>query len=437
MTMIWNEQAAAHLFRRAGFGASRSEILGAVRNGLEATVDDLVNYETTSNDDLDRRLEGMPSPLVELTSDPENGIRWALARMIYTARPLEERMVFFLHNHFATSWTKFQAPAYLVLQNITLRTHATGNFRRLLLAMAQDPAMMFWLDNNTNVKDHPNENFARELLELFSLGRGHYAESDVLAAARAFTGWTNAAPPGATHQQFRFNDEQHDHGAKSFMGETGDLGGEDVIRIICGKFDHARFIAGKLFAYFAYDNPEPAVVDRFARIYADQDTQLKPLLTAILTSDEMYSERALWSRVKSPIDRAVMAHRLLRLDRETEGLTTSLRAQGQIPFEPPSVKGWPSGTTWITANALLQRFNLANREVLDFDPLSFGTAGTAEQYVDLYLTQLDVPPLAPEVRDGLLRYLAPSGTLPQGISFLSRLRGLAHLVLSLPEWQVM
>jgi len=435
MPVTWNEQTAAHLYRRAGFGSTAAELADAVRDGLQVTVDRLVNYETVSNDALDHRLAAMK--LVTVWPNPfrlTDAHRWIMTRMIYTARPLEERMVFFLHNHFATNWMKFMESDWLVYQNETLRTYATGNFQRLLVAIAQDVAMQLWLDNADSVKDHPNENFGRELLELFTLGRGNYAESDVITAARAFTGWNLTAPFGIYYYQYR--DEQHDHGMKTFMGQTADWDGTDVIRIICAQFSHARFLAAKLFAWFAYDDPEPALVDRLARVYYDNGTELKPLITAILTSDEMYSPRAMWTKVKSPIEHVVMTYRMLELESEVPNTVTNLRSQGQVPFEPPSVEGWPSGTDWMTSVALLNRMNFANAAVAQFDPLTFGIPSTGEELVDLYLQRLGPLTLAPEVHRHLVDYVAPGGTLPRGTALLTRARGLAHMILSLPEWQM-
>ena len=436
-TIEWNEQTAAHLYRRAAFGATADELAAAVGDGLEITVQRLVDYEAISNAALDQRLASMrlvfdplaPQSFIDI-------VRWWLTRLIYSAKPLEERMTFFWHNHFATSVEKVGESNLMKNQNELFRSFALGNFRTLSVEVARDPAMLFWLDNYTSVKEHPNENFGRELLELFTLGRGHYTESDVQAAARSFTGWTldRTVYPVVSI----FADDIHDHGQKTFLGHTGDLSGDDIIGVICDQEQHGRFIAAKLFAYFAYNDPEPEVVDRLARIYLDAGTELRPLVRAILLSPEMYSPRALWTKVKAPLEHVVMTCRMLEIPDEVPTARNELARQGQILFTPPDVSGWPSGLTWVTAAALLSRMNFANDSVAEFDPLVFGVAASAQAIVDTHLRRLGPLQVEADTRQELIDYLAPGdGSLPRGEALLIRLRGLAHIILSLPEWQML
>ncbi len=433
--VVWNEETAAHLYRRAAFGATAEELAKAVRAGLDGAVDRLVNYDDIPNDALDQRIASMH--LVLKQPDPQTYIdivRLWLTRMIYTAHPLEERMTLFWHDHFATSVAKVGESDLMMIQNDLFRRDALGNFTQLCIEVARDRAMLFFLDNYTSVKEHPNENFGRELLELFTLGRGHYAESDVLAAARAFTGWGLDLKPYPV--LYAYDDDRHDHGEKTFLGHTGDLNGDDVIRIACSQLDHGRLIASKLFAYFAYDDPGPDVIDRLARIYLDGGTELRPLVSAILKSPEMYSPRAIWTKIKSPVEHVVMACHQLEIADEVPSSRIHLIRQGQILYEPPSVAGWEGGRSWITSAALLSRMNFANDVSAQFGPFAFGFPSTAEEFIDVYLRRLGPLHVDDATRQRLLGFIAPGGVLPAGAALLPRLRGLVHLILSLPEWQM-
>jgi uncharacterized protein (DUF1800 family) len=438
MTSIqWNETTAAHLYRRAAWGATSEELALAVRDGLERTVDRLVDYESISNAALEQRIKSMNLRLQQ--PDPQTAVdivRLWLTRMIYTARPLEERMTFFWHNHFATSIDKVGESTLMRNQNDLFRRFALGNFRALCSEVARDPAMLVWLDNFTSVKQHANENFGRELLELFTLGRGHYTEADVQAAARAFTGWTLDLT--AYPVVFMYDDEIHDHGSKTFLGFTGDLDGNDIIRIICGLDQHGRFIATKLFAFFAYDDPEPEVVARLAKAYLNSGNDTRTLVKEILLSPEMYSSRAIWTKVKSPLEHVVGACRMLQVPDELPTARSELARQGQVVYSPPDVSGWPKGLTVITAASLLSRMNFANDAVGDFDPFQMDIPSTAPAIVDSFLHRLGPMEVDADSRQELIEYLAPAGAaLPSGERLRVRLRGLAHLILSLPEGQLL
>jgi len=431
----WNDETVAHLYRRAAFGATADELDRAFREGLEATVDRLVNYDSVPNALLEQRIAAKKFDLNPQSRQSYIDIvRLWMFRMIYSARPFEERMTFFWHDHFATSVRKVGESDLMAWQCDLFRRGALGNFEQLCVAVAKDPAMQFWLDNFTNMKEHPNENFARELLELFTLGHGHYTEQDIMAAARAFTGWT--LDRSVYPVVFMFVDAMHDHGTKTFLGQTGNWNGDDIIRIACSQFAHGQWIASKLFAYFAYDNPDQAVIDRLARVYMDSRREIRPLVQAILTSEEMYSPQAMWCRVRSPIEHVAMTCRMLELPDEVPSARDHLKRQGQLPFEPPDVSGWTGGLTWITSAALLSRMNFANEAVTTFDPATFGVPSDPGQVVDAYLHQLGPLPVDAATRDMLIEYIAPDGRLSSGNLLLSRLRGLVHLILSLPEWQL-
>lgn len=433
MATTWNEESAAHLYRRAAFGASSAEVRRAVADGMDATVASLVDYESISNAALDARLGAANFDLTTLA-----GIsRWWITRLLYTARPLEERMTLFWHDHFATSIRKVKDATLMLNQNALFRSSALGDFVDLTIAVSKDPAMLIWLDNATSRKDHPNENYGRELLELFTLGNGNYTEDDVQSSAKAFTGWSL----NRTTMQFTFVDRNHDHTQKAFLGRTGDWNGDDIVRIACSQVAHAQLIATKLFAWFAHDDPEQGVVDRFAQIYLDAGNGIKPLVRAILTSDEMYSDKARWAKVKSPVDHAVTALRLLGVDNSSVPRATqsALSLEGETLFAPPDVSGWDQGLAWISSNALLTRMNFANSVAGWFDPSKFaGMAAvrTAADLVGVYLGELGPLTVAADTSAALAAYVATDGKLPSGTELTAKQRGLAHLVLSLPEWQM-
>lgn len=431
MAIPWNETNAAHLLRRAGFGGTAAEIAQALRDGLDATVDRLVDYDGVDNSALESRLTSMNLDLTRTTDI----VRWWLTRMIYTARPLEERLTFFWHDHFATAISKVNDQALMLQQNKTLRQYAMGNFKDFLVAISKDPAMLIWLDNFRSQKSHPNENYGRELLELFSLGIGHYSEVDVQSAAKAFTGWSLDQT-----RQFVYRDNIHDHTQKDFLGRVGDWNGDDIINIIVGEFANAQLIAGKLFEYFAYENPDSATINKFAQIYSDNKASIRPTVRAILKSEEMYSPSALWARVKSPVDYVVIAARQAMITNDlTRPSTNVLNAQGQLPFNPPDVSGWPSGLEWINSGSLLSRMNFASTISANFDPAAF-TAGenvtTAAALVDLFLRRLGPLTLSTASRQKLIDYVSATGALPSGGAFTVKGRGLLHMILSLPEWQM-
>jgi uncharacterized protein (DUF1800 family) len=431
----WNEVNAAHLLRRAGFGGTSAEVAQAVSDGLDATVSRLVNYETIPTTDLDARLSRLALDLATF-----NGIsRWWITRILFSPRPFEERMTLFWHDHFATAISKVGDAGAMFAQNQLLRRHAVGNFIDLTIEISKDVAMLIWLDNYTNKKKQPNENYGRELLELFTLGQGFYSELDVYSASKAFTGWTFRRAGGG--REFAFVDADHDHSQKDFLGRIGDWNGDDVVRIACGEFAHGRLIARKLFSYFAYENPETAVVDRFAQIYMDAGTTVKPMVEAILKSEEMYSEKALWSNVKSPVDHTLTGARQLSIDNDniSRQAINVMALEGQTLFNPPDVAGWDLGLAWISAGSLLGRMNWALSLATFFDPLAFvqGEAiTTPAQMVDVFLRKLGPLLVSTETRDELIRYVSTTGQLPSGANLTAKQRGLAHMILSLPEWQM-
>lgn len=420
MTIPWTRRNAAHLLRRAAWGGTPDEIEQALGTGLDATVDRLLDDAAIDDSALEARLAQ-----IEIT-DPPTLVGWWLTRLVLSRRGLRERMTFFLHDHFATSIRKVRNEMLMLQQNGLLRRYAFGNFTDLTIEISKDPAMLIWLDNFRSRKEHPNENYGRELLELFTLGLGNYAEEDVMSAARAFTGWSLRREPIA----FRFVAAWHDYGQKTFLGRTGNWDGDDIVRIACGTVAHARFLTAKLFEYFVGHPPEEATLDRLAAIYANARTELAPLIRAILTSEEMYAESALWQRVKTPLEHAVISMRLLGSAAEPRLLLVALRDQGLLPFAPPDVDGWPSGMPWINSATLLSRINFGGLLAGRYDAARFSAAATADELIDLYLERLGPLEIGHATRATLRAWLAPSGTLLR-----ERERGLAQAIVALPEFQ--
>ena len=278
---------------------------------------------------------------------------WWADRMVTTPRPLEEKLTFFWHGHFATSEAKVRDYRMMLVQNRMLRARASGNFRDLLLGIMRDPAMLVYLDNGENVKDHPNENFGRELLELFTLGVGNYIEQDIREASRAFTGWTNDV------LEFRFDPALHDAGPKRFLGQEGDFGGEEIVDIILAQPATSEFIAAKLYRFFVREELSDSTRASLGKAFREADYQLKPLLRTIFLSRDFYSEPSVATQIKSPVQLFVSTYRKLGVKQtptapDFNQLTDPL---GQSLLYPPNVAGWSGGRTWITPATLLERGN--------------------------------------------------------------------------------
>jgi uncharacterized protein (DUF1800 family) len=361
----FNLKWAGHLFRRAGFGASLAELRAAVEQGLDATLAHLLGADASAA----TRLQLLESVGDRMISDdrPDELRAWWCYSMLHTAQPLREKMTLFWHNHFATSITKVGRPTLMYAQNKLLRRHALGKFRPFLLDISRDPAMIVWLDNNSNVKGKPNENYAREVMELFSLGVGNYTEKDVKEAARAFTGWHTSA----SGSEYEFNPKLHDEEPKTFLDRTGNWNGEDVVRILLDHPQAAIFLVGKLYRYFVSEthDPPPALLQPLAEAFRKSDYDIAALLKAILRSRHFFSEYAYRQRVKSPVEFVLGAARAVvhaTPDEESAKLPPAplanrIAAMGEDLFAPPNVKGWPHGKAWLNTATLLERNNFARQ----------------------------------------------------------------------------
>ena len=366
----WDLPRVAHLHRRAGFAAPWGVLERDRRDGPGASVDRLLNGEPKTVDgrpaaEFDDLLDAMAlqlAPSAELTR--LQGI-W-LYRMIFTPSPLRERMTLFWHNHFATSHAKVKNSELMQRQNALFRTHALGRFGDLLAAIGQDPAMLIWLDSTANRKGHPNENYAREVMELFSLGRGRYTEKDIREAARAFTGWF------VIRDRFQEVPTQHDDGEKSILGRSGRFRGEDVPAILLDQPACAEFLCGKLFRAFVSETegPPPELIAPLAKAFRASGYDVKALVGMILRSNLFFAPEVRRRRVKGPVEFTIGTLRALEVLKPTvpaDAVAEACARMGQSLYAPPSVAGWDGGPAWANSATLLARANFGLALLSDQD----------------------------------------------------------------------
>ncbi len=461
---------AAHLLRRAGFGADPQAIQAAARAGLSATTDALLHPERTpdglDDDALLARLAGL-LPVPKNGGTPTQAVRmWWVHRMVSSPNPLVEKMTLFWHGHFTSKDGEGQGDL-LFLQNQMFRRNALGSFRTLALAVSRDPEMLRYLNGNTNYKAHPNENYARELMEMFTTGIGHYTEDDVKAAARAFSGWN------LRRGEFQFNAGQHDDDPKTFLGRTGNWNGDDIVDMLVAHPATAQRLCTQLFTFFGYPDPEPSVVAALTQTYYASGYDIRAVLDRLFRSRAFYSDRARFAVIKSPAQYVVGTVKMLGLDKAIAltlseitpandmaatvaagqaatsrataqavpapaavpdvsgdqamrraagrklgilaGLPLAMRSMGQDLFAPPSVKGWDGGTAWINTSTLMSRVAFANLVSLSrqlFDGEFTQAVGytreqnlTPDQWVDALAQRLGPLPITPATRQALLDYV--------------------------------
>jgi uncharacterized protein (DUF1800 family) len=364
--------------------------------GVEGTIDRLVVYDKVD--------EGFSINPMDFAGKNKNGqpvlriqslMAWWALRLITTARPLQEKLTLFWHDHFAVSASKVNQAPMMLQYNDTLRRNASGSFLDLLQAMSKDAAMIKWLDNDTNVKGKPNENFAREVMELFTLGIGNYTEKDVQEAARAFTGWgfrVRSARPrkrptpeeiagmiskGEPVFEFQLRTGLHDTGTKAILGSEGNFDGDDVCGMLAAHKETSRTIARKLWEWFAYENPEPAIIDKLSKVYFDGGMQIRKMLMTIVESDQFWSDKCVRKLIKNPADFTVSIYRQLGIGvaamkamqdggRQRAALgparsaETAMERQGMKLFYPPDVAGWDWGKAWISSATMIERIKVAD-----------------------------------------------------------------------------
>ena len=374
----------SHLMRRAGFGATRSELEELSEMSYEEVVERLVHPERL--DDLEEDV--LKRYNRELSYNDAYGVwagRWVW-RMINSKRPLEEKMALFWHHVFATGWYKSEHSPTMISQIEMFREIGMSDLRTILLALARDPAMNYWLDNCENHADQPNENWGRELLELFSMGVGNYTEDDIKNAARAFTGWTFTQPGplyphGHNPCEFQYLPEDHDETPKTFLGHTGNFNGEDIIDIIVQQEPTFRFISRHLYNFFVADEPQvpawdieppndPEAIDALVQVFKDHDGQIRPVLRTLFNSD--FFKRALFKKVKNPTElvagtiKLVGTYGLMPASGQSVGaLSGAAGLMGQSLMNPPTVEGWHTGHEWIDGGTLNERVNFAVNQFND------------------------------------------------------------------------
>ncbi len=484
--MAATDDRLAHLLRRAGFGANRNELAFYQDLGLGATVD-LFTYYDEVPDEVDSWIG--QSGFVSVTTRggqfaPNTVIndarqRW-LFRMIHSQRPLQEKMTLFWHNHFATGYSKVQGaygaaegtrmmagktaddPYKVRGQMELLREYAVGNFRDLLIEITKDLAMLVWLDGRTNVRGRPQENYARELMELFTLGVGYYTEPDVYAGARVFTGWNlrrvGARPDNTAYYEFFYNPNQHDTAAKEFSfpiypdgGRTiparsaadGMQDGIDLINACARHPETGRRLARKLYGFFVSElsEPDPAFIDELARLFVQGNFSLRAMLRRLFTSPQFYDPASYNAHYSWPVEFVVRAIKETGWNGfSVNDALTPLVNMGQQLFEPPDVAGWELGRGWFSTGSMLARMNFAaqltTNQRFNLRDASREPGRTPEALLSYFVDRFSLAEVDGEVRDALLDYLRAGGAWTGADSQLvAKAAGLVHLILGAAEYQ--
>ncbi len=463
----------AHLMRRAGFGAKREELETRAAKGYDATVDELVDFGEvkTIPEDLIRRYH--PDAWGMLGRSGAS-FHW-MYRMIYTDAPLEEKMTLFWHCIFATGYQKVTQGQCLEDQNAMLRKYGLGSFRDLLVELSKSPAMIMWLDNQDNHNGAINENYGRELLELFSMGVGNYTEEDIKEASRAFTGWTIANteymelkavrdsvwPYGRLGWRFEYRPEDHDDGEKTVLGRTGNFNGEDVVDIICEQAATARFLARHMYHFFVADEPlvpqwpyvpprDPEAIEELCQGYFDSNYSIREMLRVLFKSEFFKSKDCWYEKVKSP---AALIAGDLRTSEEfrwpgqkIEDYQFQLIYMGQSLYEPPSVEGWNEGTAWIDTGNLVERMNFSTqqlgnsenpgiKEMVERIAKDGGQSMPAEKLVDACLHELGALIVPEQTREALVEFAANAGAEASNGDGDARIVSVLRLIGATPEYQ--
>ena len=460
----------AHLMRRAGFGASYDELEVRAAKGYEATVEELVDPDANGVPEYDELTLARYFPDMEVPSAPAMGTANFMYHLYTTPRPLVEKMTLFWHMVFATGNSKVDNPPEMLQQIQMFRDHGMGNYKELLVRLSKDPSMIFWLDNNENHKQAPNENWGRELLELFSMGQGNYTEDDVKMAARAFTGWTilpkiPRTPYQRHHWKFIYKAEDHDHSEKTFLGHTGRFNGEDIIDIVVEQPATANFMARHLYNFFVADEvqvpswldvppKDPEAVEAIAKVFVESEFDIKTTLRFILNSDFFKDESVWFAKVKNPAEVVAGTIRLVGDFQEPRPgvLPMGLEGtyQGQDLINPPSVEGWHTGREWIDTGSLVRRVNFVADSFSNADMpgiksiinrLGASETLSPEEVVDGCLELLGAVQINDETREQLLTHVRASGDLSRGSTeeetqaFGKRVTEVLQLIAATREYQ--
>ncbi len=426
----WDAGAAAHQLRRAGFQPSAGEIAAGLERGPRATADGLVDGAPEGS--RARELDEIAGA-VNRAENIDAARGWWLKRMVRTSRPLRARVSVFWHNHFATSNQKVMSAPLMMKQLETIERLGMGRFEDLLLGMSRDPAMIAWLDGDSNIKGRPNENYARELFELFSLGVGNYTEQDIKESARAFTGW---------HQregEFRFFERDHDGSAKTVFGETGSFDGSDIVAMAVKRPACARFLSVKLLREFVCPEPSGELVEAFAGVLRERDLHIGESLRVLLSSGAMFEPRVRRARIKSPVEFVVGIARSLETKAPAQVLVSSVNQMGQRLLEPPSVKGWNGHRAWINSSTVLLRLTGVERltapdgaGVLSVQELRSRHGLDDRAKVIEYCSRVTLDGQVPAEVEGTLAGLGGGG----GGDLDALMRGALRVLMSTPEYQL-
>jgi len=466
MSISWDRQAAAHLARRAGFGATPAELDALTQMGLDAAVDQLINYEAIDNSALESELAGLTSvtlpatvPVYDLATT--NGLRkWFLHRMVFTKRPLEEKMTYFWNGHWTSGIAKVQGVTLMLNQNKTQRQYALGKFDDIVVKMSQDPAMLIWLDNATSRAGRPNENYSRELMELFTLGVDKYTQTDVTETARALTGWTVQGYRGADNYNgatFLDNAAFHDNGSKTILGQTGAWNGYDAIRILLEYADEkgsvsGQFLATTLWTFFAYHDPPDWIVQELAGVYVSSGRSIKAVMDHLFRMPEFYEPHTRKVLVRSPVEFAVAALRQLQAKSDMSAPINSLATMGQFLFDPLDAKGPEGDMTWINTGTVFARASLMNAVVtnrgntgtrIDVAALLAGKSlATATDVVDALTDRLGLADVTPQTKAVWAKYVDSKSDGSKGFwqntssAIDQKVRGVIHLMLTSPDFHL-
>ncbi|HJN13441.1 MAG TPA: DUF1800 domain-containing protein [Pirellulaceae bacterium] len=492
----WDYAKARHLLARAGFGGTPEEVEKLHAMGLRKAVDFLVDYQEQPAADIPLAIES-PQPVKQVKLDrkalaklsPKERQKliqeqrkqtqqrrkneqqqfaelrqWWMKRLVESPRPLEEKLVLFWHGHFATGYRTVKDTYAMYLQNELFRKHAAGSFGQLLRGIAHDPAMLRYLDNDKNVKARPNENLAREILELFSMGEGNYSEEDIKEAARALTGYTF----DRRSVEFMFRRQVHDDGEKTIFGKTGNWDGDKLVDLILEEPATARFIARKLFVFFVHEDVDEQTIEQLAGVLRENDYELAPLLKTMFLSEEFNGPKAMGTQIKSPVQLVVGVLRSLGVKQANyTALAAATQSMGQELLQPPNVKGWDGGSAWINTNTVFARHNFAAPLVIQNQKrgkkpvrsrggggqltqridivglLEKSQSGTPADVVDYLAKALLVTQLSEEKREELVNFLNDAEPLPPSTQWKSqraqvnaKLRALLVLMMSMPEYQL-
>lgn len=431
----WDHKLAAHLFRRAGFGAQRQALDEAVSRSPAEVIDGLIAV-----DDETPEFPSIADALMQTVvsgGDPKRLSAAWVYRLLYTPNQLLEKLTLFWHGHFATGAEKVTDASLNWQQNQLLRQHALGDFKKLANGISQDPAMLIYLDSAVNRKAHPNENFARELMELFCLGEGNYSEHDVQELARCFTGWE------IKNNRFRKNRYQQDTDEKTVLGQTGTFDGEDGVRIVLEQPHLERFLARKWFRFFVADEPQPSdeLLQPLADCFRAHELHIAPAIKMLLQSNLFFSAHAIGRKIKSPVELIAGMLRSLDATSNTQLIAQGLMSIGQGLFYPPNVKGWDGGRAWINSSTLLGRSNLVadilknNSTLFNQQNLTDYLASFDVRSSEQALAHFEMCLLPKSLSDTTRSQLCETFSVARG-DREQTLRSLLHAFISLPQSQL-